>query len=173
MTPTYSLLETPPEDRAAMTALLREYYHFIVARIDAAGGPAFDIDTLLQDYWDNAGDFLPPRGATVLAHDAQGALLGCGMLKAIGPTRGELKRLFVRDAARGHGVGRRLVEMRIDAARAMGLWELLVDTLRNNHEMLGLYTSLGFEKVPPFPESTTYDQYPDLGRVMVFLKRRL
>jgi N-acetylglutamate synthase-like GNAT family acetyltransferase len=103
-----------------------------------------------------------------LARSEDGTLVGCGSLKSIGMVKGELKRLFVKPETRGHGVGRRIIEMRIDAAREMGLKTLFVDTLKNNIEMRGLYKKLGFKEIDLYKESATHQLLPQLTPFLCF-----
>lgn len=156
------LCETAP-DRAPMDALLLDYYELMVARLEAVG---FQVQgehmRALEEFWDEIDSFLPPDGRLFLARDADGALVGCGMLKQIGDGKAELKRLYVKPEARGTGLGRALVERRIDAARDMGLRQLLVDTGSFNVEMRGLYAKLGFAETDLYPECSTYRMAPEL-----------
>ena len=94
-------------------------------------------------------------------------------MKKIKPDTAELKRLYVKPKARGTGLGRHLVERRIAAAREMGVKTLLVDTLKANVEMQGLYRSLGFEEIDVYPESATYQLLPQLLPIMVFFRMEL
>jgi amino-acid N-acetyltransferase len=50
-----------------------------------------------------------------------GRLVGCGALHFYTPTTGEIRSLAVDDAAKTHGVGRRLVEALVEEARAYSL----------------------------------------------------
>ncbi|WP_233155312.1 GNAT family N-acetyltransferase [Sedimentitalea arenosa] len=84
------------------------------------------------------------------------------MLKRLDPETGELKRVFVTEAARGTGAGRALIEAREAAARDMGLTRLVADTLTPNVEMRGLYPKLGFSEVDGPIETTTYLDQPML-----------
>jgi len=54
------------------------------------------------------------RDFTVVARD--GRLLGCGALHFYSPTLGEIRSLAVREDAKTHGVGRKLVEALVEEA---------------------------------------------------------
>lgn len=163
----------PP--KAELNALLAEYYDLIVKRMRNMG-LEFDRsapESALREFWQNADDYLPPKGCLALAHTDGGELVGCGMLKCLDAETGELKRLYVTSAARGTGAGRRLVEARVDAARRMGLRRLVVDTLTPNVEMRGLYPKLGFDEVPGPVETTTWLDQPMLRPHMHFFVKEI
>jgi len=62
----------------------------------------------------------------------------------------EMKRLFVRVTARGHGLGRRLAERIIDEAQRIGYRRMLLDTLPSMDAANRLYESLGFYEVDAY-----------------------
>lgn len=155
------------EDRDALDGLLREYYETVLPRLAAVGGPLLHTQDLMPGVWACMGDYLPPDGVTVLAHDpGRDLLVGCGFLRQIAPETGELKRLYVRPEAQGAGLGRRLVTSRIRRAREMGLRWLMTDTVRGNTPMLNLYASLGFVEVPRY---TGNANDPELDPWLVYL----
>lgn len=155
------------DDPAAVRALLREYYETILPRLAAVGGPSLSAEAMLEGFEDGLSAYLPPAGVVVLAHDDRDRLVGCGFLRRIGEGEGELKRLYVMPEAQGRGLGRRLVQERIDAARQMGLTSLFTDTVRGNMPMLSLYASLGFRQIPRY-EGNAND--PDLAPYLVYLE---
>ncbi len=99
------------------------------------------------------GDYAPPAGALLLAY-VDGALAGCGALRSLTDVdyanACEMKRLFVRPAFRGHGLGRLLTQRLMDCARTAGYSVLLLDTLDDMEAARGLYTTLGFAEIPPY-----------------------
>ena len=62
----------------------------------------------------------------------------------------ELKRLWIREAFRGLGLGRRLTETALAAAEAAGYARICLDTLPMMGEAQALYRSLGFEEIAPY-----------------------
>lgn len=144
--------------------ILSQYYELIVKRMRAMG---FEIDpaapqSALAEFWENSDDYLPPKGCLVVARSSEGEIVGCGMMKCLGPEIGELKRVFVTEKARGTGTGRALIEAREKVAREMGLKRLIADTLTPNVEMRDLYPKLGFVELDTPIETTTYKDQPML-----------
>jgi len=99
------------------------------------------------------GDYAPPRGALLLA-TVDGAIAGCVALRPLDtadyPNAAEMKRLYVRKAFRGFGLGRQLTEAILDAARQAGYACVLLDTLDDMEAARALYDDLGFEPIPPY-----------------------
>ena len=88
--------------------------------------------------------FLPPHGECFLAfHNDQPA--GIVMMKPHGDNDVEMNRMYVRDTARGHGIGRALGQALVDEARAQRRGAVWLDALYRHVEALPLYESLGFE----------------------------
>jgi len=95
------------------------------------------------------GEYAPPRGRLFLATDGDQAA-GCIALRPIEDAVCEMKRLYVRGAWRGQGLGRRLAVAAIDEARRIGYERMWLDTLPSMKGAIRLYLSLGFRDIGPY-----------------------
>ena len=115
------------------------------------------VDLCFQDFETELatlpGEYADPRGALLLA-TVDGQLAGCCALRPMDaadyPNAAEMKRLYVRRAFRGLGLGRQLAEAMLDAARQAGYSSVLLDTLDEMEAARALYEDLGFEEIPPY-----------------------
>lgn len=99
------------------------------------------------------GDYRAPQGQLLLAL-VGGVVAGCGAMRPLPdcdyPNACEMKRLYVRPAFRGFGLGRLLVQALLDEAKRAGFSAVLLDTLDDMEAARGLYAAFGFEEVPPY-----------------------
>lgn len=146
-----------PEDVAAARSLFEAY---------AASLP---IDLAYQDFAGELaglpGKYAPPRGALLLARQDLGGAAGCVAMRPLAdPACCEMKRLYVRPAWRGTGLGRRLAQAIIGEARQVGYRAMRLDTLASMEGALSLYRSLGFVSVDayyaPTPSGTVFMELP-------------
>lgn len=120
--------------------------------------------------WDDELGFSPRGGSTVAANDftsSDGVFLiavsgatpvGCGGLRRLTATRGEVKRVFVRRAARGRGVGRTLLVGLEECARERGFRVLRLDTDGGEPAALALFRSAGYELIVDY-NANPYARY--------------
>jgi putative acetyltransferase len=108
----------------------------------------FDLE--LQDL---PGEYASPRGTLLLAL-VNNQVAGCCALRPLdsadAANASEMKRLYVRPAFRGLGLGRLLAEAVIDAARRYGYSSIFLDTLDEMETARAMYEDLGFEEIPPY-----------------------
>lgn len=112
------------------------------------------------------GAYAPPSGRLFLAQDADRAI-GCVALRQLGEGICEMKRLYVRPAGRGKGVGRTLALAVIAVAREIGYDCMRLDTLASMKPAFALYRSLGFRQIPAY-----YDNPSDNAVFMELLLAR-
>ncbi|MEP5730021.1 MAG: GNAT family N-acetyltransferase [Sulfitobacter sp.] len=91
-----------------------------------------------------------PGGVILLARDANGVAVGCGMAHELEPGTSEIKRVFVSDAARGKGVARALCRALIEQARVDGFARVVLDTSKSLTAAQTLYSKLGFSQRGPY-----------------------
>ena len=136
------------------------------------------VRALLQEYWDSfgftpcfqnfgeelaglPGAYAPPDGRLALA-TIDGQPAGCVALRCVDARRAEAKRLYVRPAFRGRGLGRALLEWVMNEARAQGYSEIVGDTMPVMRDALALYERMGFAcikspatvRASPFPQNS-------------------
>lgn len=95
------------------------------------------------------GPYAPPDGALLLARVAAEPA-GCVAVRRLADGSGELKRLYVRGAHRGLGLGRQLTEAAIAVARELGYSSLRLDTTPEMADAQSLYRTLGFREIEPY-----------------------
>jgi GNAT superfamily N-acetyltransferase len=93
--------------------------------------------------------YAAPRGVLWLAWQ-DNISIGCVGVRALSAQDGEMKRLYVRTAARGTGLGRTLAMRAIEWARAHGYRRLCLDTLQQMSAARALYRDLGFQDIDPY-----------------------
>jgi ribosomal protein S18 acetylase RimI-like enzyme len=131
-------------DLAAIREMLHEYRDWL--KVDLCF-QQFDAEVQALPW-----QYEPPRGALLIARSG-GTPVGMVALRPRDDDRCEMKRLFVRDDARGSGLGRQLVERIIAEARARGYREMILDTLPIMQSAQRLYESFGFRDIAPYYDS--------------------
>ncbi|MHC4662282.1 MAG: GNAT family N-acetyltransferase [Planctomycetota bacterium] len=95
------------------------------------------------------GEYAPPYGEILLA-ERGGEIAGCVVMQRISDSFCEMKRLYVRPAFRGSGLGRKLAEAIIDAARGRNYTRMRLDTVPGMEKAISLYRKLGFQDIDSY-----------------------
>jgi ribosomal protein S18 acetylase RimI-like enzyme len=132
---------TDPSEPAAR-ACLAAYFAELVERFDTGFDPELSIPA--ED-----PDLVLPAGLLLVAFRGDQAL-ACGALKLHGQAPCELKRMWVAPAARGLGLGRRLLAELEARALAAGARVVRLETNRSLTEAIALYRSCGYTEVAAF-----------------------
>jgi putative acetyltransferase len=138
-------LEIRPATSAHDLALARELF------AEYASSLPFDLS--FQDFErelaELPGAYAPPSGALLLAVEA-GEAAGCVALRALAQDICEMKRLYVRAAHRGSGLGRRLVDAILREGRARRYARMRLDTVPGMEAAIALYRACGFREILPY-----------------------
>lgn len=124
------------------TFCLKSYFTELTTRFDNGFDPNLG----------HAGDvtvFAQPEGLFLVAY-LRGEPIGCGGLRFHDDQPVDLKRMWVAAAARGLGVGRRLLGELEQRARESGARVVRLETNKSLNEAINLYRSTGYTEVPSF-----------------------
>jgi len=138
----YVIRRAEIRDRVAVARELAAYLAHIGEDLDGEG---LDHDIA---HWER--EYGGASGALLVAEDPAGDLVGTAGVRSLEPGVGEIKRMWIRPARQGLGLGRRLLSRCLDEARALGFRVLRLDTERRMATALHLYRSCGFTEIPDY-----------------------
>jgi len=95
------------------------------------------------------GRYAPPSGRLLLALEGTDAA-GCVALRALEDEVCEMKRLFVRPAWRGQGLGFRLAMQIVNEASDLRYAVMRLDTLEGLESAMRMYAAMGFQRRIPY-----------------------
>jgi DNA-binding MarR family transcriptional regulator/GNAT superfamily N-acetyltransferase len=141
---TAGLVEIAPVDPDHPDArrCLDAYFAELDRRSDSGFDPAAGISA-------EPDELRPPAGVLLLA-SLRGEPVGCGALKNHPGAPSEIKRMWVADACRGLGIGRRLLVALETRAAEHGARAIRLETNRHLTEAIAMYRRAGYVEVPPF-----------------------
>jgi GNAT superfamily N-acetyltransferase len=135
--------------------LFREYGVWVAGQLEQDVGITLT-DADLERHHDAFREELPrllgPRGRLLVARLGDDPV-GVGALKPVDDTTAEIKRMYVRPAAQGRGVGRAILARLVQDARAEGYATVRLETVRFMTTALAMYRAFGFVEVAMFEGS--------------------
>ncbi|MQS17407.1 GNAT family N-acetyltransferase [Streptomyces kaniharaensis] len=110
----------------------------------------------------DSAEFDAPHGRFLVARLGDGPALACGGWRTLGPSTAEIKRMYVAPAARGQGLGRRILATLEQDLLGRGHTEVLLETGVHNIAALALYAASGYTPV----HSYVPGRNPDINRAL-------
>jgi N-acetylglutamate synthase-like GNAT family acetyltransferase len=133
-------------DVAAVQELWREYWGSL--------GLGADFQKFGEECRSLPGVYASPKGRLLVAVN-EGAAVGTAALRPLADGACEAKRLYVRAANRGSGIGKALLQRLMVEARQEGYAVMYADTLPSMAAALGLYKAMGFVEVGAYSDDPT------------------
>jgi ribosomal protein S18 acetylase RimI-like enzyme len=139
------MLEIVQADTAELISEARELFQEYAASLN------FDLcfQNFEQELAELPGEYVPPGGRLFVARQEK-MTAGCVALRKFSPGICEMKRLYVRPAFRGKGMGKQLALAVIAAACQADYGRMRLDTLPSMKEAVVLYESLGFQRIAAY-----------------------
>jgi ribosomal protein S18 acetylase RimI-like enzyme len=152
MTGGFTIRRALPADHAAVARELTDYLVFIGDDLDAAQRKALDHDIA---HWQD--EYNGRTGALLVVVDPAGEAVGTAAVRLLQPGVGELKRMWLRPACQGRGLGRRLMDACLDEARRLGCRALRLDSMAKMEAAIHLYRAYGFSEIPRYNDNERAD----------------
>lgn len=149
MTAGFVIRRASSADHAAVARELTDYLAFIGDDLDAEG---LDHDVA---HWQD--EYNGRTGVLLLVVDPGDEVVGTAAVRLLQPGVGELKRMWLRPACQGQGLGRRLMDACLGEARRLGCRELRLDTQAKMEAAVHLYRACGFTEIPRYNDNRRAD----------------
>ena len=91
------------------------------------------------------------RGAFFIA-TLNGELAGCGAVRLAAPGVAEIKRMYVRESLRGHGIAWRMLARLETEAQLLGALRMVLETGERQFEAVALYRRAGYVEIDRYGE---------------------
>jgi len=133
-----TIIETSPDAAAARQLIAELDAQLATHPYPRESRHAFSVEKLVRE------------GVVFFVTWHEGRPAGCGGVKLFGREYAEVKRMYVRPALRGQGLGRAMLGHLAAFARARQVRVLRLETGIYQTEAIGLYEAAGFHRRPPF-----------------------
>jgi len=149
MSGAFTMRRARPEDAAAVRRELTAYLDHIGDTLDAEG---LDHDIAhWQDEYDGR------TGVLLLVVDEAGEVVGTAAVRVLEPGVAELKRMWLRPAARGRGLAQQLLDKCLDEGRRLGCQTMRLDSQAKLAAAVKLYRANGFREIPIYNDNPRAD----------------
>jgi GNAT superfamily N-acetyltransferase len=138
----YRIRHATGAEDAAVARELGAYLDYLGETLDGEG---LDKDIA---QWQSAYDGV--HGRLLVVEDPAEVVVGTAAVRMLEPGVGEIKRMWIRPAHQGKGLGRPLMDACLAAARALGCRLLRLDSERRLAAAVHLYRAYGFTEVPDY-----------------------
>lgn len=144
------------DDVAAVRMIFLEYLKFVESYLGQ--------DLAFQGTEKEFADFPQTYDALFLAILNGAPVAACG-LKPFKPGICELKRLYCRPTARGHGAGLKLSDTAIGKARSLGYKTVYLDTDHGLKHANNIYEALGFKDIEKYYDNPMDSRFMGLSLI--------
>jgi ribosomal protein S18 acetylase RimI-like enzyme len=126
-------------------AVARELFAYLAFLGETLDGEGIDRDIA---QWRSTYD--GENGVLLVVIEPGGDVVGTAAVRRLEPGIGEIKRMWIRPAHQGKGLGRPLIDACLAEARALGFQRLRLDSERKLEAALHLYRAYGFVEVADY-----------------------
>ncbi len=123
---------------SAIQELIRELDNYLATLYPPESRHGLDIPALLH------------KSVTVFLARLNNEPVGCGGVKFFPQGYAEVKRMYIKPAFRGKGIGKKILNQIELSAKQANIYTLRIETGIYQLEAIGLYEKLGFYRIPPF-----------------------
>jgi GNAT superfamily N-acetyltransferase len=162
-----TIRQAGPGDFEPLTDLASEYLSWAVVRLKEDYGVAWP-SIEREDVRQGIAAFAE-KGLMLIAHHNEQPV-GMGAVHLLSDGVAEIKRMYVRQAARGLRIGSGLLDRLLEEARALDASVVRLDTVRFMHDAQRMYRSRGFIERSPYEGTEIPEQ---LRRHWLFFERTI
>ena len=112
------------------------------------------IDLAFQNFSKEIGNleaqYSKPKGNIFLAYKDQSNPVGCFGIREFKGETCELKRMYLKNEARGLGIGKLMLKKAIETGKELGYNKMRLDTLSTMQSAIRMYKQAGFYEIPAY-----------------------
>jgi putative acetyltransferase len=135
------IIANTDQEYSIAALLFKEYAHWL------------NIDLQFQHFEEELNSlktmYAPPDGGLILCK-IENEFMACVAIRKINNETAELKRMFVRPAFQGLGIGKILLQKAIELAKEANYSCIRLDTLNHMAPAINLYKRFGFYEIPAY-----------------------